>query len=644
MEIIKKFDQSQISSIDKTIIQASENGKGINWKRTYFLRNPSDGHVAVVSLNFFERMIWNVQKLFGKENYYKFESVFATKTVKVISPTDLEATMQKVHSQVERVLNPTESKTDQSVETPKKEEETKEPSTDKPIEQQDETVPSNIRSSSEKFDRDTMVLFKAKQEREAKHDAALVTITAFLNRDQEVNLDQVVKAVDQLNDSEKKQNCGELAKICFKQENFDEAIAILQKQNEPENQASLCKEFALECFQKGNYEKAIAFLNTFLIGFEETDLLSKELALSCCREYKYADAVKFIYITGRPSLTKDIFTKAAKEDFDNDNLDKAVETMLYLKNVYRRTDIKDFCIQVAEKYKILGEVDKSKNLLDKVTSEHKEATTEKLLHEDESDILNVTLNAIKELPYPQRDEKYIELAKNLFKEGNYKKTIEIIDKYVDRMELKGPLCKELALSCCREYKYADVALFINASSNSVTTREIFAEVAEEEYQKDNFEKAIEVIGKVVNMEYKHHLDADNFYLKIGKKYLEDNKLDKAEEMLDKVKYTSRDEVNGFIRELVKKSLDNGDLLKAFWINKRNENSKQAKDLYVQILQAYIEKGNDTSTNTAILAIVDCKNIDMDEESMNKTYAYMDEGKYDMVITTIKNSGDEDHSP
>ena len=495
MEIIKKFDQSQISSIDKTIIQASENGKGINWKRTYFLRNPSDGHVAVVSLNFFERIIWNVQKLFGKENYYKFESVFSSKTVKVISPADLEATMQKVHSQVERVLNPTESKTDQPVEEtevvkelpkeeptiereeipetkelPKEEPtiereeipETKELSTDKPVEQHDEAIPGKVGSETEKAAKDIINLFKEMLEEKASHEAALETITAFLNQDQDqdANLDQAVEAVDKLYYSEQSQKYIEIAKICFQQGNvdkaieilrkssgysnqeslckefaqtyfqqgnFDKAIEILKKSSYYSNQESLCKEFAQTCFQQGNFENAIVCLKILLKTSHDALLLGKEFALYCCRKYKYADAAAFLEavevlkaIHGS-DLYIEIFTTVAEEDYDNDNLDKAVETMLYLKNANSRANFEDFCLKVAEKYKTLGELDKSREILSEVIYKY-----------DKSDMLLVELS--KE--YFKKGD-YISARELNSHDNNYVKTKAFYIKIAEALQDKG---------------------------------------------------------------------------------------------------------------------------------------------------------------------------------------------------------------
>ena len=83
MKVIKKFETTDIS-ID-TFIKDYKEGKWTDWKRPFLLRNLTDGKIAIVSLNLFERIVWFFQELFGFQNYDKFESVFGTKNVKILT-------------------------------------------------------------------------------------------------------------------------------------------------------------------------------------------------------------------------------------------------------------------------------------------------------------------------------------------------------------------------------------------------------------------------------------------------------------------------------------------------------------------------------------------------------------------------------
>ena len=98
MKIIKKYDQNEINLIDNIIIQGYQKEKFTDWERTFFIRNLTDGKIAIVSLDIFERIVCMLQKIFCR-NYSKFETVFKTKNIKIISPSDLKPTEKKVDDQ-----------------------------------------------------------------------------------------------------------------------------------------------------------------------------------------------------------------------------------------------------------------------------------------------------------------------------------------------------------------------------------------------------------------------------------------------------------------------------------------------------------------------------------------------------------------
>lgn len=89
MRTIEIYDQNKAYSIDNTFIENHQKEKFTDWERTFFIRNLTDQKIAIVSLNIFERIFCMLQNIFCCRCYSKFETVFKTKNIKVISPSTL---------------------------------------------------------------------------------------------------------------------------------------------------------------------------------------------------------------------------------------------------------------------------------------------------------------------------------------------------------------------------------------------------------------------------------------------------------------------------------------------------------------------------------------------------------------------------
>lgn len=102
MKIIKNFDHC----VNNTLIQDWRKGKCTDLKRTFLLLNPTDGKIAIVSLNIFERIVCVLQKIFCSRNYSQFEKVFKTKNIKIISTDMPSEAFVKVDKQHEKIQPP----------------------------------------------------------------------------------------------------------------------------------------------------------------------------------------------------------------------------------------------------------------------------------------------------------------------------------------------------------------------------------------------------------------------------------------------------------------------------------------------------------------------------------------------------------
>jgi hypothetical protein len=90
MKIIREYDSNQVHLIEDKLIRDSQKENRTDWTRTYFLRNSINGKIAIVSLTLFDRIQQLLQKLLCRQNYSKFEQVFAEKNVKILSPNELK--------------------------------------------------------------------------------------------------------------------------------------------------------------------------------------------------------------------------------------------------------------------------------------------------------------------------------------------------------------------------------------------------------------------------------------------------------------------------------------------------------------------------------------------------------------------------
>jgi tetratricopeptide (TPR) repeat protein len=228
---------------------------------------------------------------------------------------------------------------------------------------------------------------------------------------------------------------------------------------------------------------------------------------------------------------------------------------------------------------------------------------EKVQYYLQMDLLEEAENAVEKLPYEVQAAYYCNIAEAYFQQNNLEKAIAILNNHFVSYEIKDAIYEKFAISYCQKAQFEDSKKLINKTllinrmlySDELMV-EIFLAVAEDHYQKGDFEKALETVSHL-----NKRSGAEDFYLKIGQKYIEQGELDKAATSLHKIihKTEERDKLFSNLAELFYKK---NSLEQAFFYNIYNSNYYKCKDLYIQVAQAYQNQGKKDEALDVLLQI------------------------------------------
>ncbi|QLH35058.1 MAG: hypothetical protein HWD61_02010 [Parachlamydiaceae bacterium] len=88
MKIAHEF--CPVNLIDASELKECSKGKFFNYHRKFLLQDKTDGKVAIISLNIFERIVLIIQKFLCCQTYSKFQEAFGNRSIQIISPSNLE--------------------------------------------------------------------------------------------------------------------------------------------------------------------------------------------------------------------------------------------------------------------------------------------------------------------------------------------------------------------------------------------------------------------------------------------------------------------------------------------------------------------------------------------------------------------------
>lgn len=279
MEIIKKFSHDQ--AIDPSLLQRCREGRWFNWKRTFLLCRATDGKIAVVSLNLFERMKWALQTFFCRRHYSNFENVFKTKNVKIISPSDLKPADKKTQNQTNSSLNGKDHK----IETQEKE----------PSKATDPSLTKNHATDPQHSIED-----KEPEESAAKTQQS----EADLNEDKNVIQAEKESSISEpefpplkkLEKDDDEKLCLKIAEKYIEQEKLDEAAKALDKiiylsDERNELYTTLAKDY----YEKLDLEKAL-YYNIYNHDLESCKALYIQIARTYKEQRKDAEALEVLRV------------------------------------------------------------------------------------------------------------------------------------------------------------------------------------------------------------------------------------------------------------------------------------------------------------------------------------------------------------
>lgn len=328
MKIIQKFGQNEVSSIDNNLIQHCQQGKCIDWKRTFIVRNLDDDRIAIVSLNIFERIIWWLQEVFCCQSYYKFESIFNTKKVKVLSQSEMNSTMQKARDsatvQSTQRLNSVVEMRD-----PAPGSVLAAPATAAVVVETPQSEPDLVSLEWSLQDENVIIDILISPTAE---DASNPNPTPALTQAQKIENDIIAG-------------------------NLEEAIKAVEELSYREQQKHYCN-IARAYFLKDNYPEVIRILNNIVISSVIIDPIYKEFAIVCCQKEKYSDVPKFIKeMSGftKERIIDEIFLAKAEELYKNGDVGKVLEAISYLKDD-KSDAAESFYLKIANTYLVRNEL------------------------------------------------------------------------------------------------------------------------------------------------------------------------------------------------------------------------------------------------------------------------------------------------
>ena len=204
--------------------------------------------------------------------------------------------------------------------------------------------------------------------------------------------------------------------------------------------------------------------------------------------------------------------------------------------------------------------------------------------------LEEAVTATNNLPFEEKPVHFCAIARAYCRQDNLDKAIEILDNNFISPEIKSPVYRDLAISCCQKARFTDSIKPIGKISISQKDKlvgEIFLEVANEYYQKGDLDKAREIIRPLKDINVSGD---ENFGLMLAEAYIQKGEIDKAAETLSTIIY-SRDERNRLEATLARKYYEKNNLEKTLEYLLSDPSLDSAKALYLRVAQDYKRRGD-----------------------------------------------------
>lgn len=412
MKIVREYSQDQ--TVDHSLLQKCRKGHWYNWERTYALA--INKKIVFVSLNLFERIIWS---LFGS----KFECVFKTKKVKILSPDCLKQTEKKVHDQVNKqrqVKNqePKAHSTRKQRDQPHRHQSA--PVATPPLQEAPENPQLSVKQEE---------AIEPSQEK----DKLISELTAKSKKGPSTSDSKKENEPSHpISEEEPASSPAETIKKMIQEGRLEEALEANRKNDTSWKETkSNCIEIAEAYFKKGAVKTAVDVLEKGWIDQKIINQICEKWATSLCQDSKYEESKKLIRkISIGNELIGKIFLKVGEEYYENEDLDGALKIVRQLIHIPNVSGGDDLCIKIAEKNIEQGQLDDAAYALTKIIypndKNNQPYVTLAETYYQRGDLKNAFNYNHHDSDYPSCKQRYLNIAKDYKDSGDEEKAIEVL--------------------------------------------------------------------------------------------------------------------------------------------------------------------------------------------------------------------------
>lgn len=677
--IISKEDYSK----DLSTIQQSSKTAFLSWKKIFILENTNGKEVAAVSLNLLERIFWAIQRIFGREIYSEFNSVFPK--CRLISPDNFNSTIQKINSTASRIgiapqsagTNNTVAKDpqksiavkDQSVDLPRTSEEAPSPSqpTLAPVERENPQLqiqdsPPPVLQTPPNVQNDQSV---EQPSDEAKAIASPPSTSPPVEEESPQLQIQAPppspKVVQTLPTVQEGDEAIQIPGI--PSDKLEDAMNAAKRLPRGDVRTHSIEQILQRYVDSGQYQKVIEHRYTITSSSKYIgQIVQKHLDANALDQA--LGTIKHLDFEGRAPFANALIQKylavhepnKAKEAMDFLSFQESMpgreliaREYLSLGNLNEAMEMADYLPketkpplmgEIIQAYINVGMYEEALKNCYKTSSpeEYKEQIVQKHLSTDQ---LEEALILARDLRDKEKTQKYCcQIARSYFLKKEYKNIEKALNYPVENVQ-RDVLYEEFAKVCCEVGEYAQAVAFshkihydLKTSREETATNRICIETVAENYLKEgNLEKASEIFDYFKNNGQLSGLG--DLSRKIGAAYIEQDQLDKAAEALDKWAYGCADPI--YVR-LAAKYLSKGELKKArfYCYFPLRENYAELKGCYIRIAQACKTTNNQEEFQKTIRCILENPHL-VDSENRNLAEIATDFGNWDKAFEYILNS-------
>lgn len=546
MKIIQKFDQNSINSIDNSLIEDCKKGSCVDWNRKFLIQSLCDEKLAIVSLNFFERIVYALEQFFCCNTNNYFQNVFETKNVRVVPSESFSQVLSPVNQQTKLIHKVSESVAkiepliqknliEQPVapETkiePAKEIHLAEPQyainegnplavdpndlvpNDNPLAEAIEIPLNNPEEPDNQGEEEPEAIDGVEVVEIPEENLLIKSIEELI---QEGNLDEALEATEKTYPGflspQRETFLKEIARAYFKLDDFKKTNTVVWQLSF--GRLDLIQEFVAESCHAGKYE-AVRILssrdNPFCEIFIQNLIHQGNLdeALKACKKIS-------------PSGEKNFYKQLANAYLELNNFEKSYESLNELDYAEKEALCKEYAYKCCRE----GHYDDAKTFVSDTDAYCKIflVVAEEHYQADRLDLAMAVLSCITNNRNDDNEILALKVAEKHIENGDLDKAAEIASKIIYLHEDSSKLLAQLASLYFEQGELEKALTYVIYNEDLGATKLLYTRIAEAYHQKDDKINALKALRKMTM----HGKLIDVFNLSIAKDYIEQENYDAA---------------------------------------------------------------------------------------------------------------------